>query len=205
MKGFPKIVYAAVSTVTLFAALSTSQIQQESNQGQKPDPPPTQQGRAKTIPNPDSDLVITLKITFDNGETMLVSQRDGGLIRIERNNSILGFTPYLPKGSNGPVELRTYEIKPVTKSGKFVGEKMVELTNFDVSNNSLDYKIDDLSSTIQLAAVQKNPRAIQNGNLKDIDYGGINSTECCVTCNGVRACACRVDASCGSCCVSDCC
>jgi hypothetical protein len=205
MKGFPRIAYAVAVTITLFVALSVSQIQQETNQGEKPDPAQTNVGRARTVPNPNSDIVITLKFAFDNGESMLVSQRDGGLIRIERGNQIIGFTPYLPQGSDGPVALRLYEIKTIAKGGKFIGEKMIEQNTFDVSQNPFDYKIDDLFSTIQLVETRNSPRPLQNVNLKGSEHAPIVGEECCVSCNGVRACACAVQASCGNCCVGSCC
>lgn len=206
MKMYSRAVYIPAITITMFlAAFPIIRAEPEPNPIQENQKTQVKPGTARTIPK--SGTVITLKFTFDNGESMLISQKDGGMIRIEKGDQILGFTPYLPEGNDGPVALRVFQVNRVIKGGKFLGEKMVEQETFDFSNNFVGYKISDLSSTIQLANVRPKPTNSPEGALDSTfrPFEDESSFECCVSCNGVRACACGIVAGCGSCCVGDCC
>lgn len=54
------------------------------------------------------------------------------------------------------------------------------------------------SPVLQVPAVRPILATLTRGILSSSDY-------CCVSCSGITACACRVQGSCGYCCVGDCC
>jgi len=205
MKRWPRVVYVlAVTLATLFMVPPTNRAQQEGNpQILSSSHYASGAVRARTIQN--SSVVVTLRFTFDNGVYMLVSQHDGAMVRIERRKQILGFTPYFPEGPDGPVALRVFKINRVTKNGKFVGEAMSERETYLVSQEAVSYKVSDLLSTIEFVGVNNNPQpGHKDFTTQDVQPLG-DHNECCVTCDGVRACACAVSANCGSCCIGDCC
>ena len=156
--------------------------------------------KAKTIPN--SETIITLRFGLENGDYIIASQRDGGMIRIEKGDKILGFTPY--KLPDGNVSVRVFQIDRVIRAGRLVGERMVEQETLDLRNAFVDFKNDALSSMIELTSIPRGHKPPAPTNTPSPQNRQVDD-ECCVTCNGVRACACAVYTSCGECCMLGCC
>ena len=161
----------------------------------------------EAITIPISDKKITLVFTVDGRETIQATQLEGGLIRMEKEGgSTYGFTPYI--ADDGTIAVRVFNIYKIVKKGKLLGEGIREVETLQANRESdetiLRYADNDSSFTIQVKGVQKKPKE----NVSKQDYGLAEEAagnKCCITCSGIKTCACEVVASCGTCCFITCC
>ena len=178
--------------------------------------PPSQEATT----TPFSHTQITLQISVDGHEPVILTQREGGLIRIEKLPSeqgdpavMVGFTPYISDLETEAVSVKATRITRIVKGGAVIGEGIKELDTVSLDQGfAKDFSPSpDAGSTYSLQLIRVVKKGTpekrvsftptpQIGIIQD-GYGG----NCCVICGGVRYCACYVVASCGSCCVGSCC
>ncbi len=152
---------------------------------------------------PISNTVVQLRFTFPDGQSKIVHQLEGALIRIEKDGQIYGFTPYITTANNGQIACRVYRINTIQRNGQIIGEHIVEVSTISLGKDAITISDIHLQPTIQLIGMSKSSGRFSKTS-SVIDSQPIVDT-CCVTCNGVRSCACAVSASCGKCCIGDCC
>jgi hypothetical protein len=168
---------------------------------------------ARTIPI--SDEMMTLKIVVDDSATskvtnIIATQFEGGLIRIEKKDDwIYGFTPYRNQ-ETGKFAVRVFRITKYSKEGVSIGEGIEELETMvlGASPDEEVLRFDGLEAdfSIQFKGIQEKP-ASDKGRVKTQEYDneGGYSNQCCVPCNGLMTCACKVVTDCGDCCRGACC
>ena len=159
--------------------------------------------------NPVSDNTISLRITLPNGRVVLVSEREGGMIRIEFNGQIYGLIPRIKDGQNNQVSIEPFEIRLLRKRGQFLGESIRSLGAYEIdqfNRSSLPPNTSSLPFNIQLLSLlRKTGDSARHVSFMPLQSWSDPTTDCCITCNGVKTCACAVEASCGSCCYDFCC
>jgi hypothetical protein len=98
-RPFEKVSPLALVVVLMF--LVPSLMSAQDNSLSQPDTPLPWSRQAKTIPI--SDKRISLRLTFPEGQTMVATQLEGGMIRIEKDKAIFGLTPYITDHDNGTI------------------------------------------------------------------------------------------------------
>jgi hypothetical protein len=203
MKVKPQVVFATALLCFAACVMSATYAQDQSASQDIKEQTIPKERMARTIPN--SKQVITLRFSLSDGNYIIAAQKDGGMIRIETAASILGFTPY--KLSDGSVAVRVFRIEQIAKAGRLVGERMTEQATYGLADSQADFKSDGFSAMIELLGVQDSQGHVLQGKdffHPDGGFGGLDD-QCCVTCNGVRSCACAVQTNCGRCCLDECC
>ena len=166
---------------------------------------------------PFSNTAITLRISVDGREPVTLTQREGGLIRIEKllreegeSSITVGFTPYVSDLATEAVSVKATQIVKIIRGGAVIGEGIKELDAIPVEKEfAKDFSPSpDASSvfSLQLISVkrtipEKRVAFITSPGPQILDGGG----SCCIICNRIQYCACVVATSCGSCCMGECC
>jgi hypothetical protein len=208
MKGYRLTLLRGAVCVLLLLALSSVPWAQDAaplaDQSGNDGPTPYSL-QARTIPN--SNTVITLLFTLESGDTIKATQYDGGLIRMEKGETIYGFTPYLKDRESGEIAVRVFRIARVKKGGVLVGERMAEIDDLRLDGRYTRFADAELPFGIELLQVRRDDRAKETAAAQThtIPEGGDWGEQCCVTCNGVRSCGCAIVTSCGDCCIGRCC
>ena len=167
--------------------------------------------QASTIPT--SDELITLKITLSDGQTLTATEREGGMIRIEKDGRIFGVTPHIHDKDNSVIKADIFRITTIKRGGTVVGESMAIVENVEVNKSFPRSTNSDPPFTLQVERIVK-AKAIDTSVSKPKTNDGIGIDpptdpppvyRCCVTCGSTTACACAVTLSCGSCCSGPCC
>lgn len=160
--------------------------------------------QARTVPT--SNGQIKIKINLDTGQSVQATQFEGGLIRMEIEGvGVFGFTPYRRgQDTEETISVKVFRITAINKNGKVVGEGITELERVDLVGDqpirALGALVNaEMRFTLQLVGVK------DAAKIKEISLRPVFEGSCCVTCDGVRTCACAVEALCGSCCMGDCC
>jgi|SRR5437660_194387 len=205
MKGNRRVGYHVLAPLAVVGALSAIWAQ-DAPLGVQLNGSVPLSNQART--EPISKDQIRLKIILDNGESVQATQLEGGMIRMEiEGRGIFGFTPIRRGQSDGVVAVKVFRITKVQKDGQVVGERIKELQTNEAGNQptALSGLADNEPRImIQLVGVREYPKITKVSSPPQI--GGLGDTGgCCVACNGIKVCACSVDASCGSCCVGVCC
>jgi hypothetical protein len=170
----------------------------------------SQRGRART--SPISDNMVTLKLTLSTGEVVTAVQREGGMVRIDKQGSIIGLTPKIRDKEDGTIDVAVFRISAIKgPSGAVVGEGMDLMERLEVRRSlpSKPTASDILQLSIEVEGIQVGPSpqaldANRASTRKVGQYAPVGD-DCCVTCGGLTACACRVSQDCGSCCSGACC
>lgn len=155
---------------------------------------------------PTSDNFVELRIQLASGGLFQVSQRNGGMIRIEKDGTTVGLTPIVVDKSRGIVSVVICEIIPLRNISNLVGESIIQGESFTLDKASPKSGIGKLAISVELEAINtplKNDKS--ESRLKAVSLLPGPDGTCCVTCNGTKVCACAVTSSCGGCCLGDCC
>jgi hypothetical protein len=172
---------------------------------QDSDKPIPKYKRARFVPTSSRFVTIRLWLAGNN-DWFELGQYEGGMIRVslETEGLTLAFAPIIRDELSGAVSLRVHQITEIRdKRGGVIGEALRELGDLAI----VDYQsatFQNMPLRIELVRTyDTNPHTtLQSVSPSDLS---LNDDECCVTCNGVTACACRVDTSCGTCCLRHCC
>lgn len=150
-------------------------------------------------PTNDVELLVTLKFILPSGDCIHATQREGGLIRIEKGKSVYLLTPRINMAGSVFIEVNIlYEYQMAILTQPLDLQVDVNSSKDLLELNPL------LPFLVRIEKIQKVVRTNIN-SLNRLDSQMIGSGECCVTCNGIRTCACAVSASCGTCCIPKCC
>lgn len=141
---------------------------------------------------PEEKFLVSLKITLSNGGWIIVRQQNRGIVRLETDKWRIIIVPDSYDRKTVVAQVRVF-----TKSSYFA-ESIVMIQAHPLIVEGAKSLIGIQIRNIELIdlSTRRIYPAIQSGQETNV---------CCVTCNGVRACACAVSASCGACCVGDCC
>ena len=159
---------------------------------------------------PVSDKMITAKITVDDDKDgpIEVAQFEGGLIRIGIiGKATYGFSPVISDPASGTVAIKVFRIISVISAGEVVSESLNEVHTL-VAGQADDkylttYADAEASFNIEIIDVQAQSREGWEGQVAQ-NHLNVRA-DCCVTCRGREACACRVSTPCGGCCDGGCC
>jgi hypothetical protein len=141
---------------------------------------------------PVSTRVLTTRFTMPDGNWFELSQLEGSLIKIRKDDSGQTFGLALRSTQNqGDFELAVVSISRIADQG----EGVQAIRSFSIEGGTR------LISLLPSLTVQVSVR------LKDglEPMSTIVEDECCVTCGGFTFCGCKVESSCGSCCMRPCC
>jgi hypothetical protein len=151
-----------------------------------------------------TDSKVTLRFTFDNGVWFEVTQLEGETISLEKDGAKIGFVASV--GEDG-VSLTAYDMLGVKDQERNLSEGNSLLSKFKVSRKAPQSLWPSLGLKIELLNIVKDWKSEGLVNhsppykTSSLDPGGL----CCVTCSGIKMCACSVTAPCGECCVGVCC
>ncbi|MEK6408524.1 MAG: hypothetical protein AABN34_16470 [Acidobacteriota bacterium] len=209
MKDYDQIVHrvlrrATTSFLVVITFISMIGAQDVTLKSKQIDEPLPLSEQAKTIPI--SNNQITLKITLDGGQSVLATQYEGGMIRLEmEGGEIFGLTPYKRGLGDAVVNLKIFRIIRIKKGGKVVGEGITELET-SVIGNQPSRTLSSLANneprfSVQLVGIKEYSKIKEIGLRPQYEAAGT----CCVTCDGMKTCACSVETTCGSCCIGVCC
>jgi hypothetical protein len=145
-----------------------------------------------------SEQRVVLNVTLADGEHVELTTRDGEMARLAFEGVQYGIAPYIADTSSGTIRLFVARIRKLAKTGdetlEQVGELPARLGGERVQSNT--------TPAFEISVKQLLPP-------RQAEAAGANRPEpdgiCCVTCGSVRACACAVTMSCGSCCSDPCC
>ena len=158
---------------------------------------------AKTIPI--SNNQITLDFRIDNYRPITATQFEGGLIRVEKiGGGIYGFAPYISDQASGTISIKVFQINQIRNSSEIVGESIKELHTL-IAGKAGDgaltsYSDSQLNFAIKVVDFYKSSRSVKTPDLMQT-----YDTQCCVSCDGLVTCACKVVTDCGECCRGKCC
>jgi len=145
---------------------------------------------AQVSPTPFSRQAVTLRVTVGDAPPGRVTVSNGGTVRLEQNGGRkLTLVPTI-SGDRVTVRLLEVDADGVTGSDR-------ELAELDLTTPGLpvDLGVPDLPVQIELAEVKSTA-------VEDVEQlsPARPCSECCVTCDGIKFCACYVEMWCGSCC-----
>lgn len=148
---------------------------------------------------------ISWTITLPDGNWVNSRESEGGMLRIERDGKIWGFTPIVRDEAKGSIAVKVFQI---TKTDNGV-EAIKEIESQKVGMASAR-RLDTDGFSVQVTKIEQ--VALGTGFSSEgepgdvpIDEPGEGVGKCCVTCNGWKVCGCKVEMSCGSCCSDACC
>jgi hypothetical protein len=133
--------------------------------------------------HPDPVKLVTLILTFADGQWAKVTGVEGGTIRIEQNGNALTLTPEVVNKANRTVELKVSRIVRSLER-----ESLQAVESFVVGSDPTDLEVGGMSFTVQVKKARKvlpTTQAIR---------------QCCVTdCEGRLICGVCVCTPCGVC------
>ena len=165
----------------------------------------TKAEQARTVPV--SNKMIRAKITIDDhDDSAVISQLEGGLIRIERpGGAIYGFSPFVSDPANETFTIKVYRINQVVDAEGMTNEGLSEVDAL-IANKAgkffTTYADAEGRFKIEVLDVQTISYAIDaqgQSNSDDV------LTACCVRCRGETVCGCGVSTVCIDCCGKACC
>lgn len=134
---------------------------------------------------PASQKLITLRILMRDGTQFIASQREHGVITLERKKWRLSISPHFDKGQNVVANL----------TGSVDGHLFIERLEINRQGPINGPLLNSLHGRVETIEVMDTNLA---NNLKLALHSG--PEHCCISCDGTQVCACSVYASCGSCC-----
>lgn len=137
--------------------------------------------------------VVVLMLTMDDGTWFKITERVGSMIQIQGRGLDFGL---VPKMDNGQISVVGYDI---ANNNREIGiiNTATRLEAVKRVGDHAGLTNSDLPFTVDVIGLKKN--TVQSGRFL------LSGDRCCVTCNGVRVCACGVDSGCGNCCSGPCC
>lgn len=157
---------------------------------------------------------ISFRLTFDKGEVFEVTQLEGEVIRIEKDGSTVGITPYLEADQ---VKVKVVKEWSVKSQNKTFGDGVLELGIFEIGKEASEVTWGELGINVQLlhfkevTDVRKKDNALQRHSLGKDNRGSIHPLDyeiygevCCITCSNITVCGCSVSGPCGGCSVAGC-
>lgn len=156
---------------------------------------------------PISSTSIKLRLYFDTGRSYDATQCEGGMVRIEGKESVLGLSPYM---DGDEVKIKVYKVFRVRNNEGLVAEGLSEINEVFLTNK-VPVRVGDEIWGLGVEAVNIRKPAIDNdqtstGSGKSLNPVATQSPgQCCITCPPEpRVCASAVQAPCGECCVGGC-
>jgi len=153
---------------------------------------------------------VTLQLTFDNGMVFQVTQLEGELIRVERNNSRIGIVAHIDDNGN-QVRADVFKGPPEGAREISIKGRIPDISSLEIGRVASNFPITELGLTVAVLRIEyaaSLPNDAEEHSRFHLFSGpgqiGGNG-ECCVICDGVRVCGCQVEAPCGSCCTGTCC
>ncbi|MGH9763115.1 MAG: hypothetical protein ACREDR_24165 [Blastocatellia bacterium] len=153
---------------------------------------------------------VTLKLKrVDDGTEIIITQRVGERMTFDYNGLSYGITPTIDDLTQG-IQLKIEKLER-DKSDQIVSAQELENIIVDAKTAKFSGR-SGLPFSMILQKVSespvKQPTPGTSSAITPADDGSgivLGGDTCCVTCDGLRSCACAVFASCGSCCSGDCC
>lgn len=162
---------------------------------------------------PRGPYLVTLELSFSDGEPVVVTVYDGGLAKFEhaaRRYSV-GITPSVTDPLNGVVELevRTLVSNEEDREEAGLSETLRGKAGFrsvtSVGNQPLDVKVVAIESQSGITSQQCLTITAPGGTStsdcdSELEHFIYQSDGCCVSCGGQSTCGCAVSTGCGTCC-----
>jgi hypothetical protein len=146
---------------------------------------------------------VTLKVSMPNGSWIRITERDGGNATIQQHGELLRLFPHVLSENRLSLTARFVD----SSAEKSISGE----TSFEIETNTVYHPPPDwsrLGGVVFDLVVESIQRMSMSGPSVQVsfpNYFDKSPAECCITCGGVTACACAVDAPCGSCCAGLCC
>ena len=156
----------------------------------------TQQASTSTSAPP---LLVHLKLVVTPGVPAALAVRNGEMARLKTpDGAQYGLTPVLADATPRLIVFR------ITQAGSPGSERLEQLARLDLSTETfVSYPAADPVFKVALLAVRPSAAGAKSSATPAGPDGPC--VRCCVTCDGVTACACAVQMDCGSCCCPDYC
>lgn len=154
--------------------------------------------RHLSLNTPGLHRFVILKLTLSAGGWMRAIQREGELIRVEQGESIFLFTTQISDEGRAAVSVQVYR---KSRNQPFVGAT-ADSERVQFYGSLVEF---ERSNPPFMVEVEKITKRVKDDDSTSKPYLASQKQTCCVSCNGVKTCACAVTATCGSCCIGVCC
>lgn len=152
--------------------------------------------RTRSVGNTTSQRFLTLKFVLPDGNWIRATQREGGVIRVEKRAAVYVFAVGLVDGDNPSISVQ------VSQDIGINAIRGVEPIRF--YRTLAEFRSTKPPFIIQVEGIRSVSKAESRSMIGE-GLGLSDAGTCCVTCDLVKTCACAVEASCGSCCMGACC
>lgn len=142
---------------------------------------------------------VTLKFTMPDGTWIKATEAEGGQIVIRRKQTVLTLSPRFIGENRVGITLRLVGNLGVSK----VFEDSIEIENNTILRPCRELTRAGLPFDLTIAEINRVGVALNP--VRSSGFATSDSGACCISCSGVTACACAVEAPCGSCCAGSCC
>lgn len=132
-------------------------------------------------------------IVWARGEKIRSCVHFGSCLEVSFGRRGFSICPSRPPSPIDPVPIDVYQFDPRTRTAGKAFKKLIASLSFPVKRTIR------LPARSELA-IRVNAISGCGGRMPATSTG-----TCCITCNGVKACGCKVEMDCGSCCVGECC
>jgi len=140
-----------------------------------------------------SERLVTIKLTTPEGQTATITQYEGEVFKVQRENGeAIGITAQIL--DSNAVVLYFSKVTRITKKSVVIGEKSSNIGNMEIYDAVPQSTPVGQISTVQLLGISK---VVEESKIRISSPQG--GCPCCVTCGGVQFCGVVVYASCGSC------
>jgi hypothetical protein len=160
---------------------------------------------------PISSKLVKLTFLTPTGKPVDVTQKEGGLVRISFQGRTYGLASKILDEQTGAVKVRLAAITTVFKDGIAVGEAVDVLDDIELSawGNPVSFSgksgLPLVVVGVEIESDEKKTEAETPAVVHQSDYSPMGN-ECCVTCDGLTFCGCKVSVpGCGGCCMESCC
>ena len=154
----------------------------------------TQQASTSTSAPP---ALVRLRLVVTPGVPATLAVHNGEMARLKTpDGAQYGLTPVVADGAPRLIVFR------ITQGGSPGSERLEQLARLDLSPETfVSYPAADPVFEVALLEIKPPAAAAQSSAIPAGPDGPC--VRCCVTCDGVTACACAVQMDCGSCCCPD--
>ncbi len=156
---------------------------------------------------PISSTSIKLRLYFDTGRSYDATQCEGGMVRVEGKESVLGLSPYM---DGNEVKIKVYKVFRVKNQEGLIAEGLSEINEVFLIDK-VPVRIGDERWGLGVEVVNIQKPVIddnQNSSLSGKSPNPVATQaagQCCITCPPEpKVCAGAVQAPCGDCCVGGC-
>ena len=137
---------------------------------------------------------IKMSLTLPDGTFFIATVIEGGICSVKKNGLIYTFSPTIDKDTGMGIVCIEKGAMDVNGNMLPTYRETIKFAVKDIGTTQLDGGI-----IVEILSSSENYRENREAQIENVP------ARCCVTCDGWTACGCKVEHSCGSCCLPDCC